>query len=74
LGRGSHKNMETEIQDLNAQRGESLHDFWFRAKVQEALNDSRPDIPHEQVEALFSVRRAVARRKSEPKRLKCDDR
>lgn len=25
------------------------HDTWFRAKVQEALADSRPAIPHQQV-------------------------
>ena len=27
------------------------YDAWFRAKVQEALDDPRPDIPHEQVMA-----------------------
>lgn len=25
------------------------HDAWFRAKVQEALADSRPAVPHQQV-------------------------
>ena len=25
------------------------HDAWFRAKVQEALADSRPGLPHQQV-------------------------
>jgi DNA-damage-inducible protein J len=25
------------------------HDAWFRAKVQEALNDTRPAVPHQQV-------------------------
>lgn len=25
------------------------HDAWFRAKVQEALNDIRPVVPHQQV-------------------------
>ncbi|WP_374012267.1 type II toxin-antitoxin system RelB/DinJ family antitoxin [Pseudoxanthomonas koreensis] len=25
------------------------HDAWFRAKVQEALTDTRPAIPHQQV-------------------------
>ena len=38
----------------------AAHDAWFRAKVQEALNDPRPGIPHEQVEAHFAKRRAVA--------------
>lgn len=27
----------------------AAHDAWFRAKVQEALDDSRPSIPHHQV-------------------------
>jgi DNA-damage-inducible protein J len=39
------------------------HDAWFRAKVQEALDDPRPDIPSRQVEAHFAKRRAAALRK-----------
>jgi len=38
------------------------YDAWFRAKVHEALNDSRPGIPREKVEAHFTRRRASARR------------
>ena len=34
------------------------YDAWFRAKVQEALDDPRPDIPSESVEAHFAKRRA----------------
>jgi DNA-damage-inducible protein J len=41
------------------------HDDWFRAKVKEAFEDLRPPIPHDQVETLFEVRRAKARRKHE---------
>ena len=41
----------------------AAHDAWFRAKVQEALNDSRPAIPHDEVEAHFAKRRAAAGRK-----------
>ena len=26
-----------------------VHDAWFRARVQEALHDSRPAVPHERV-------------------------
>lgn len=40
------------------------HDAWFRAKVQEALDDPRPGIPHKKVEAHFARRRATALRKS----------
>ena len=36
------------------------YDAWFRAKVQEALDDPRPAIPHEEVEAHFATRRAAA--------------
>jgi DNA-damage-inducible protein J len=36
------------------------HDAWFRAKVREALDDPRPAVPHEQVEAHFAERRANA--------------
>ncbi|PSJ54888.1 type II toxin-antitoxin system RelB/DinJ family antitoxin [Kumtagia ephedrae] len=38
----------------------AAHDAWFRAKVQEALDDRRPAIPHDEVEARFAERRAAA--------------
>jgi len=40
------------------------HDAWFRAKVQEALDDPRPDIPHDEVEAYFAKRRVAGLRKA----------
>jgi DNA-damage-inducible protein J len=42
----------------------AAHDAWFRAKVQEALDDPRPAISHSRVEAYFSKRRAAASRKA----------
>jgi DNA-damage-inducible protein J len=42
----------------------AAHDAWFRAKVQEALNDPRPAVAHEKVEAHFAKRRAAAQRKA----------
>ena len=42
----------------------AAHDAWFRAKVQEALADPRPPIPHKKVEAHFAKRRAAVRRKA----------
>ena len=53
-------------QEAIATRGAELlanHDAWFRAKVQEALDDPRPAIPNEEVEAHFAGRRATAGRK-----------
>ena len=35
------------------------YDAWFRAKVLEAMNDSRPAVAHDQVEAMFSAKRAA---------------
>jgi plasmid stabilization system protein ParE len=40
----------------------AVHDAWFRAKVQEALDDPRPATPHEKVEAHFAMRRLAAYR------------
>jgi len=36
------------------------HDAWFRAKVREALEDPRPVMTDEEVEAHFAKRRAAA--------------
>jgi DNA-damage-inducible protein J len=38
----------------------ATHDAWFRAKVQEALDDTRPDIPHAEVRATMAKVRADA--------------
>ncbi|MBL8553346.1 MAG: type II toxin-antitoxin system RelB/DinJ family antitoxin [Phenylobacterium sp.] len=38
------------------------YDAWFRAKVREALEDVRPDVAHEEVEAEFAARRSAATR------------
>ncbi len=42
------------------------HDAWFRAKVMQALEDDRPDVPDEQVRQHFAERRAAALRKGNP--------
>ena len=50
-----------------AKRGAELaakHDAWFRAKMQEALDDPRPAIPHKEVKAHFAKRRTAALRKA----------
>jgi DNA-damage-inducible protein J len=38
----------------------ATHDAWFRAKVREALDDSRPALTHDAVEDHFAQRRAAA--------------
>lgn len=44
------------------------HDAWFRRKVHEALEDTRPAIPDDEVEAHFAARRAAARKRTTSKR------
>ena len=43
----------------------AAHDAWFRAKVQEAIDDPRPDVAHADVTARFAKRRAAARKRAE---------
>ncbi|UXC91415.1 MULTISPECIES: type II toxin-antitoxin system RelB/DinJ family antitoxin [unclassified Sphingobium] len=38
------------------------YDEWFRARVQEALDDERPDIPDEEISATFAALREKARK------------
>jgi DNA-damage-inducible protein J len=41
----------------------AAHDAWFKRKVQQALDDSRPAVPNDQVEVQFDKRRQKTRRK-----------
>lgn len=41
----------------------NAYDEWFRAKVQQALDDTRPDVDDTDVEAHFVKRRSAALRK-----------
>lgn len=36
------------------------HDSWFRARIQEALEDKRPAVSQDEVNARFQARRAAA--------------
>lgn len=40
------------------------HDAWFRSRVQEALNNRKPAVPHNEVEEHFARRRTAALRKA----------
>ncbi|RWN58184.1 type II toxin-antitoxin system RelB/DinJ family antitoxin [Mesorhizobium sp.] len=41
------------------------HDAWFRAKVLQAIEDTRPDVEDADAETHFAGRRAAALRKAE---------
>jgi DNA-damage-inducible protein J len=44
---------------------QDAYDAWFRAKVQEAMDDKREAIPDDEVKSHFAKRRAAALRKAE---------
>jgi DNA-damage-inducible protein J len=44
-------------------RNAAEHDAWFRARVQEAIDDKRPTVSHQQVEKHFTLRRVNALKK-----------
>ena len=45
---------------------QGAYDEWFRARVQEALDDNRPDIPNEEIAGRFAQLRANARKGIKP--------
>jgi hypothetical protein len=48
---------------LKAAHEAAAYDKWFRAQVQQGLDDPRPRIPNEQVKADFADRRAALRKR-----------
>jgi len=48
---------------MKAAHEAAAYDKWFRAQVQEALDDPRPNIPHAKVMAEFDKKRAVLRKR-----------
>ncbi len=45
---------------LELHQSTAAHDAWFRAKVRQALDDTRPTLSHRRVETHFAKRRAAA--------------
>ncbi|OCJ36809.1 stability determinant [Serratia sp. 14-2641] len=43
------------VSEFETQEQADSYDRWFRAKVQEALDDPRPGIPHDEVMAEMEV-------------------
>lgn len=51
------------LRSANDETVEAAHAEWVRSRVQEALDDPRPSIPHEEVKARIDKKFADARRK-----------
>ena len=51
------KKLDPIISEFETQEQADSYDKWFRAKVQAALADKRPDVPHD--EAMARIRKAI---------------
>lgn len=56
--------MKETLHPIKPSPAPGAYDAWFRAKVQEALEDTRPAMPHDAVKANFAKRREAALRKA----------
>jgi len=45
------------VSEFDSSDHEAKYNVWFKAKVEQALADNRPAIPHDQVVARFEKRR-----------------
>ena len=48
--------LDPRVSEFKTQDQADSYDLWFRAKVQAALDDPRPSIPHDQVTARMDAR------------------
>ena len=48
--------LDTLVSEFETQEQADSYDLWFRAKVQAAVDDPRPGIPHDQVVARMDAR------------------
>jgi DNA-damage-inducible protein J len=52
----AHRTANEGARPLELIGNAAARDAWFRSKVQEVIDDKRPDIAHEDVEARFTAR------------------
>lgn len=48
--------LDPRVSEFETQEQADSYDLWFRAKVQAAMDDPRPGIPHDQVMARMDAR------------------
>ena len=48
--------LDPRVSEFETQDQADSYDLWFRAKVQGAIDDPRPSIPHDQVMARMDAR------------------
>lgn len=61
----SEKKLDPRVSEFDTQEQADSYDRWFRARVQAALKDDRPRIPHDQVMAeMEAIIQAAERRRA----------
>lgn len=53
------------VSEFETEEQAASYDRWFRAQVQEAIDDPRPSIPHDQV--MAEMREIIARKRADRK-------
>jgi hypothetical protein len=60
MGREAHLSIMVALSPIQSEFASTeeaeAHDTWFRARVQEALADTRPDVPHDEVVARVKAK------------------
>lgn len=54
--------LDSIVSEFETQEQADSYDRWFRAKVQEALDDPRPSVPHDEVVRRMEERFAKLRK------------
>jgi hypothetical protein len=54
------------VSEFETQEAADSYDLWFRAKVQQALDETRPGIPHDEVARRMQERFARLREQGSP--------
>ncbi|QLG96645.1 stability determinant (plasmid) [Pseudomonas yamanorum] len=48
--------LSPNVSEFETQEQADSYDLWFRARVQESLDDPRPSIPHDEAMAIIEQR------------------
>lgn len=59
------KKLDPRVSEFETEEAAASYDHWFRAKVEGALQDNRPRVPHDQVMAeMDAIIQAAERRRA----------
>ena len=61
----THKNLAPRVSEFETEEQAESYDRWFRAKVEAAMKNDRPRVPHDEAMARIyaTIERVAAKRK-----------